>query len=1117
MLFKNRLFWIILVGLALVGSIYATKFFPEAFPILSVDLKMDRSEAVKAARDIAVRDHFGPAGYRETAIFDGDSDVQDYVELEGGGKDAFRAMISGNLYAPYQWIVRHYREGEKNEAKIYFTPQGVPYGFSETIPENQPGAALTSDAALAIAQKIAADEWAVQFADYNPPERSQEVKPGGRIDHTFVFERPQHIGEGRYQLTLVVSGDRLTELTRSVKVPEAFTRRYAQMRSVNDSIYMASWSTAAVLYIIGGCFIGLFFLLRQRWVLWRGALVAGVFVALMQALASLNGLSLQWMEYNTALSLHSFMLTSIVVPLLTQFLEDTLLFSLSFIAAESLTRRAFPHHIQIWKLWRPEAAASPELLGRTLAGYLVVGIDMAYLVAFYIITDRHFGWWSPSEALIDPNLPANTLPWFTPIAQAMQAGTWEESMFRAIPLAGAALIGDALERRGRKNARIVMLCIAFVVQFLVFGAGHATYPVQPAYGRMIELIVPSIIFATLYLRFGLLPAIIAHFFFDVVMMSLPILVSSLPGVWFDRAGVFLFTLIPLWIVLGARLRRKAAPLPPELRNAAWQPAPPGAAAVETVLETAAPLQEKTVVSWLLVGLVGLALWIGFIDFRNFAPPLNLTRAQAVTCAQLALQQHQVTLDPSWTILSSAEVPRGEDDSFVWRNGTPEQYRLLMNRFLQPPFWQVRFVRFTGDVARRAEEYRVDVTRNGEILEFAHQLPEAAPGASLTAAQAQAKAAEVLRTQFGADPATLRSIASEPTQQPNRVDWTLLYEDPARYPLKAGEGRYAVYLGGDEVIAAQPLVFIPDAWKRKEMERSAPLEAFSTLTRYILLAAMVAALATALVAWSARRFSAPTFVLFFVGVVGLRVAQLANAWPSIVAGFSTSKSVLSQTFSAAGGQLIHAIFGALSIAAAAGYFQGLRRHRIAPHSPLPALLVGTGLALAWVGVRAATSALVSFDPPWASYIELGATFPWLSGGIARLVDILYTTAEFFWLLRLADVIVGKGGPWLKTVAAPALLIVVGTTLYLGGADIDTLGSWLLTGAASGLVVAVGYFTFLRLHRAWLPFAFGLIGAFGALKQGFLAAYPGAWGNYLGATLLILIGWLWTQRLIADEPE
>ena len=59
----------------------------------------------------------------------------------------------------------------------------------------------------------------------------------------------------------------------------AFTRRYAQMRSVNDSIYMASWSTAAVLYIIGGCFIGLFFLLRQRWVLWRGALIVSIWFA----------------------------------------------------------------------------------------------------------------------------------------------------------------------------------------------------------------------------------------------------------------------------------------------------------------------------------------------------------------------------------------------------------------------------------------------------------------------------------------------------------------------------------------------------------------------------------------------------------------------------------------------------------------------------------------------------------------------------------------------------------------------------------------------------------------------------------------------------------------------
>jgi hypothetical protein len=65
-------------------------------------------------------------------------------------------------------------------------------------------------------------------------EQSKEVRTGGRIDHTFVYERPDiQLGEGRYRLRLAVGGDKLTGLSHFVKVPEAFSRRYEQMCSSN--------------------------------------------------------------------------------------------------------------------------------------------------------------------------------------------------------------------------------------------------------------------------------------------------------------------------------------------------------------------------------------------------------------------------------------------------------------------------------------------------------------------------------------------------------------------------------------------------------------------------------------------------------------------------------------------------------------------------------------------------------------------------------------------------------------------------------------------------------------------------------------------------------------------
>src|SRR5258708_11452788 len=237
-------------------------------------------------------------------------------------------------------------------------------------------------------------------------------------------------------------------------------------------------------------------------------------------------------------------------------------------AAETLSRRAFPHHPQLWRVWAKEPGGSVQILGRTVGGYLLVSIFFAYDVLLYLVMTKVFGWWSPAEALIHPDVLATYAPWLSAIANSFQAGFWEEALFRAVPIAGAALIG---ERVGHRRLFIV---IAFVVQAIIFGAGHAPYPNQPAYARPVELIIPSIGFGLLYLYFGLLPGIILHFAFDVVWFSLPIFLAKAPGICFQQFMVVALTLVPLWIVL---LRpapaRPWTELSPSELNAAWTPPP----------------------------------------------------------------------------------------------------------------------------------------------------------------------------------------------------------------------------------------------------------------------------------------------------------------------------------------------------------------------------------------------------------------------------------------------------------------------------------------------------------------------------------------------------------------
>ena len=166
-LFNKPIFWFIFTFIAAAAGYVGYTYFPRAFPIVHLDLTMNRSQALTNATNIAHQFNLGPQDSRESTQFATDELVKTFVELEAGGKKQFVSMMEEHLYEPYTWQVRRFKEYDPQEVTIRFTAQGKPYGFVEKISENEKRENISAHEASDTATQFAqAEPWNINFTQY---------------------------------------------------------------------------------------------------------------------------------------------------------------------------------------------------------------------------------------------------------------------------------------------------------------------------------------------------------------------------------------------------------------------------------------------------------------------------------------------------------------------------------------------------------------------------------------------------------------------------------------------------------------------------------------------------------------------------------------------------------------------------------------------------------------------------------------------------------------------------------------------------------------------------------------------------------------------------------------
>jgi hypothetical protein len=142
---------------------------------------------------------------------------------------------------------------------------------------------------------------------------------------------------------------------------------------------------------------------------------------------------------------------------------------------------------------------------------------------------RYWGVWREYSWM--NQLTTAYIPFIAAFTVAFKASFMEELMYR--------LFAISLGKKLFKNA-----LIAVVVSSLVWGFGHSGYAVFPMWFRGVEVTCIGLFLSYVYLRFGIIPVIVAHFLFDIFWNTAGYLLGHTnPAYFMNALGLLLLPLL----------------------------------------------------------------------------------------------------------------------------------------------------------------------------------------------------------------------------------------------------------------------------------------------------------------------------------------------------------------------------------------------------------------------------------------------------------------------------------------------------------------------------------------------------------------------------------------------
>lgn len=192
--------------IGLLSLILFLAFYDQAFPSAAIDLELSRTEVAQRAQDYAESQGHKIDDYEFVLTFTGDSWASIYLQRTVGIPETNRLIRESRLPIWY-WRARWFRPLQKEEFRVYPTPDGRVIAFTHTLLEDAPGASISQEEARALAREYLSQDRDWDLENWEEVSASSEDRPGGRTDHAFEWKRSDwDVGESELRLAVTIKG-----------------------------------------------------------------------------------------------------------------------------------------------------------------------------------------------------------------------------------------------------------------------------------------------------------------------------------------------------------------------------------------------------------------------------------------------------------------------------------------------------------------------------------------------------------------------------------------------------------------------------------------------------------------------------------------------------------------------------------------------------------------------------------------------------------------------------------------------------------------------------------------------------------------------------------------------